>query len=146
MQRHRQIGMTLIELMVVVAVVAIIASIALPSYSAYVRRVQRSDATSVLLKIAAAQEKFYIQNNTYANQAQVAAMGLGASEHGWYAVQITAPAAPGSLVTGYTAAATPVASGPQAADKDCVSFQIDQMGGKTAQKEGGVLNTNKCWR
>ena len=59
-------GFTLIELMVVVLVAAILAGFAVPSYQNYVLRSGRTDATVALLKLAAAQEKFYLQNGVYA--------------------------------------------------------------------------------
>src|SRR5437763_2903936 len=62
---HRMRGMTLIELMVVVAIVAILASLAVGSYRRYVLRANRTDATSALLRIQVAQEKYFLQNNTY---------------------------------------------------------------------------------
>ena len=59
-------GFTLMELMITLAIVALLAAIAVPSYREYIIRSNRIDATSALLKIAAAQEKFFLQNNSYA--------------------------------------------------------------------------------
>ncbi len=63
--RARMPGMTLIELLVVVALVAILTFAAVPSYRAYAVRAHRVEATTALLALSAAQEKFYLQNNTY---------------------------------------------------------------------------------
>jgi len=65
----RQRGMTLMEIIVVVVIVGLLAAIAVPSYRQYVIRTQRTDATVALLRLATAQEKFYLQNNTYADNA-----------------------------------------------------------------------------
>src|SRR5262245_49539702 len=63
--KHRQRGVTLIELLTVVIVVAVLASLSIPSYRRYLLRAQRSDGTTALLRLAAAQEKHYIQYGTY---------------------------------------------------------------------------------
>jgi type IV pilus assembly protein PilE len=130
--------MTLIELMIVVAIVALLASIAVPSYRQYVLRANRTEATTALLQLAAAQEKFYLQNNTYAGNALIddappAGLGLAATtERGHYTVAITAADA-----TGFSATAT--AAGAQAADSTCATFTINQAGARTA-------TSTKCWQ
>lgn len=135
--RNRQAGVTLIELMIVVAVVALLASIALPSYRNYVTRTHRTEATTALLGIAAAQEKFYLQNNRYAeddelDDAPPAGLGIDATtENGWYALEITA-----ADTESFTAEAT--AAGGQAADSDCATFTLNAVGEKDA-------TSDDCW-
>lgn len=136
----RMRGVTLIELMVVVVIVGILASIAVPSYRNYVIRTQRTDAMSALLRVQAAQEKFYLQNNTYASNALLddappAGLGISGTENGWYALAITSA----DLSRTYTVTATPVSGGPQASDSHCASFSITSTGAKSA------TNTD-CWR
>jgi type IV pilus assembly protein PilE len=143
-RRTYQRGVTLLELMTVVVIVGILASIAVPSYRNYVLRAQRSDATSALLRVAAAQEKFYLQNNTYATTAQLNALGVTATEHGWYTVAIGNPSA-----TGFTATATAPSGSPQYTDTGCRTFTIDQTGKREAGDSGGTSNAtirDKCWR
>lgn len=136
--RNRITGVTLIELMIVIVVVGILASIAVPSYRSYVLRSHRVEAKTALLNLAAAQEKFYLQNNTYAvnnllDDAPPAGLGLSATtENGYYAIAIGAADA-----AGYTATAT--AAGSQAADTRCATFTITQAGTKTA-------TSNDCWK
>jgi type IV pilus assembly protein PilE len=135
--RSRQAGVTLIELMIVVGVVAVLASIALPSYRSYVIRTHRTEATTALLSLAAAQEKFYLQNNTYAGNAlldDAPPAGLGMStttENGWYTLSITAADA-----AGFDAVATK--AGGQSSDTHCATFSLDEAGVKSA------TNTD-CW-
>jgi len=132
-------GVTLIELMVVVVVVAILASIAVPSYRSYVIRAQRTDATAALLRARTAQEKFFLQNNQYMTDAEFAALGLDASEHGFYDVVRADGVNPGP---GYVLTATPMAGGPQVADGACASFTIDEY----AARGSGPGDVDMCWK
>jgi type IV pilus assembly protein PilE len=129
-------GVTLIELMIVIVVVAILASIAVPSYRQYVLRSHRTEAKAALMNVAAAQEKFYLQNNTYTDELSDAPPdGLGipdTTEHGNYTIAIAA----GADDTAFSATAT--ATGGQAQDTRCATFTIDQAGVKTATNA-------ECW-
>lgn len=136
--------MTLIELMIVIAIVAILASIAVPSYRSHVLRTHRVEAKTALLNLAAAQEKYYLVNNSYATNADLSyappdGLGLTAtSENGCYTIAI----ADGANAAGFSATAT--ATGSQTADGDCATFTINQLGQKTATKSGGGAST-VCW-
>ncbi len=130
--RFRMKGVTLIELMIVIVVVAILASIAVPSYRQYVLRSHRVEAKTALLNLAAAQEKFYLENNTYAantvlTTAPPAGLGLSATtENGWYTIAI----ANGANAATFSATAT--ATGTQTADTDCATFTLTAEGVRTA--------------
>jgi len=130
--RSKMHGVTLIELLTVIVVVSILAAIAVPSYRSYLIRSQRTDATAALLRLAANQEKFYLQNNTYTDDESK--VGGAVSEHGWYAIEITAADA-----NSFNAKATVVAGGAQANDSHCTSFSINEVGKRDA------TNTD-CWR
>jgi type IV pilus assembly protein PilE len=129
--RNEASGFTLIELMIVIVVVAILAAIAIPGYRQYVLRTNRTEAKRTLLNVAAAEEKFYLQNNTYAGPSALttpppAGLGIpGTTEHGHYTVAIDAADAA-------TFSATATAQGGQAQDSRCASFTINQAGGRTA--------------
>ena len=133
-------GVTLIELMVVVVVLAIIATIAVPSYRTYMLRAQRADAKADLLRIQSVQEKFFIQNNFYADTAALTARGLiGPTEHGHYTIDL-----PNVTKTTYTARAVAVKG--QLEDETCRTFTVDELGVTKALSAGGVDNTALCWR
>jgi type IV pilus assembly protein PilE len=132
-----QTGVTLIELIIVVVVVGILSAMAVPSYRQYVLRTHRTEAKSALLQLQQAQEKFYLQNNTYAANGALATAppnGLGLSattENGWYTIAITAADA-------NDFAATATAAGDQVADTRCATFTLTGSGQRTA------TNTD-CW-
>lgn len=142
-------GITLIELMIVVVIVGILASIAIPSYRNYVLRTNRADATAALLRVAAAQEKFYLQNNTYATNAQIATappngLGINGTERGWYTLSIS-----GASSAGYTVSATAPSSSSQFADSHCRTFSLNETGARSAANGGGTTSTaitDECWR
>lgn len=140
-------GVTLIELMTVVVIIAILASIAVPSYRSYLLRSHRTTATAALLRIQAAQEKFFLANNRYSTDLTAApsAGGLGIpaiTDNGEYYDLTLDPA----TTTAFTVHAKPRNGRGQADDKSCVEFTIDQNGTRIAKKNGGTDNTTECWR
>lgn len=64
-----QAGFTLIELLIVVAIIGVVAAFAYPSYVEYGERTRRADAQGALLEFAAAMERHYASENTYAGAA-----------------------------------------------------------------------------
>ena len=72
----RSTGVTLMELMITLAIVAILAAVAIPGYRQYSTRGHRTEGAMALTQIAARQEQFYLQNNTYADA--LADLGGGA--------------------------------------------------------------------
>ena len=134
-------GMTLIELMVVIVILGILAIIGVPSYRQYMQRTHRTEAKAALLRIAAEQERFYLQFNTYTNN--LAALGFpgGVSENSVYTLAI-----PAANAIAFTATATPTAGGgtngvDQSGDADCVNFTINAQGVRTAAPNP----QNRCW-
>jgi type IV pilus assembly protein PilE len=145
---HRQHGVTLIELIVVMIIVGILAAVAIPSYRAYVLRSQRADAKDALLALATAQEKFYLQCNTYATDianapscADGELQGTDASKNGWYDLAIDAADA-----TSYTVSAVAAAGENQFQDEACRTYRVTDRGIRTAADSGGGDNTAECWR
>lgn len=62
-------GFTLMEVMIVVVIVGILASVGFPAYKAYVDRAKRTEGKAFLMDIAARQERYFMDNNTYAADA-----------------------------------------------------------------------------
>ena len=149
---NRSAGFTLVELMIVVVIMAILAGISIGGYRQYVRRANRVDATSALLRLSAAEERFYLQNNHYATTAgelrdpPPAGLGTADTERGLYALDV-APS-PDGAIAGYVATATASSDQSQRDDDDCRIFSIDQSGQRSATDAGGASGaeiTAKCW-
>lgn len=146
-------GFTLIELLIVVMIVAILASLSVGGYRQYVQRANRVDATSALLMISAAQERFYLQNNRYAttqeelNDPPSAGLGISGTQHGLYDLAVVA--GPDGAASGYIATATAASDASQRSDDDCRVFSIDQSGQRGAANADGTEGaeiTARCWR
>ena len=119
--RRRMHGVTLMELMIVVAVVAILAVIGYPNYRDYAARAKRNEAKSALLQIAAQQERFYLQNNTYTND--MTQLGFPVATNYVTDSESYTVAVAGATPNNYTATATY-----RNADKEstrCLTFQLD---------------------
>lgn len=137
---NRGKGFTLTELIITIAILMILAAIAVPNYRGHVLRSQRSDAMAALMRIAAAQEKFYLQNNTYTDELGADGLDTGtisSNEHFTLQVQ-------NAGLQGFDAEAT--AAGGQTADKKCVFFSLNEQGEKKAEDDSGNDTTSTCWR
>lgn len=146
--RKMMYGVTLIELMVVMVILAIVMGFGVPGYRQYVMRANRADATTALLRMAAAQERFFIANGQYATEAERVApppggLGFAGTERGYYGLAI---ANPGGPAIAYTVTATVDAGERQVDDVDCQSFTLNEQGQRTAANGGGTDTTEACWR
>jgi type IV pilus assembly protein PilE len=132
-------GVTLIELLTVVTILAILSSMAVASYRRYVVRTNRTDATTLLLRIQVAQEKYFLQNNIYADTLAKLGFNTDLSAQGYYKVALAA-AAGADFTTTYVATAT--AQGKQAADDSkCQKLTIDDKGMRTSTPDAASV----CW-
>ena len=144
MRIHKNRGLTLLELLVVIVIVGVLAAVAIPSYTGYLMRARRADAKTVLEQVRAAQEMWRAERGTYAindgagtAQAKlVTTMGVPASPIGGasgdYTWDFTVRTA-----TAFTAQAT-ATSARQAADG---WLAIDQNGTKTSQQPAKPVYT-----
>jgi type IV pilus assembly protein PilE len=145
-------GFTLIELMVVVLVVTILTVIAVPSYTNQVLKSHRTEAKSILMDIAAREERYFATNGLYSSTATD--LGFSGSwpqsvGSGYYS--IGAPTVVGATASSATAAATPAqftftatAQGTQVKDTQCYKLTITQAGAQTSATSGGTATTG-CW-
>ena len=129
-------GITLLELMIVVVIIGTLAVLAYPNYREYVARSQRTEARSMLLRIAADQEKFYLQNSTDASTLTAFGYGTNAepTDTGKYLISIAAGDAAGFTVR----------ADYQRADSEagrCSWFEVDARGTRSS----GPMGPEECW-
>lgn len=122
-------GFTLIELVIVVAIVAILAAIAVPSYRRYVMHGNREAAESVMLEIASAQERYMVDNRSYATNVSALGYASTVAPGGAAAAYTLAVATSSALPPTYSVTATPVSGSPQANDS-CGTLSIGTDGSK----------------
>ena len=73
---HKNKGVTLIELMIVVVIIAILAAIAYPSYQEHITKARRVDAQGVLMEAAQFMERHHTANYRYHQDLAGAAVTL----------------------------------------------------------------------
>ncbi len=152
-------GFTLVELMIVLMIAAVLAAISLPTYSEYVRKGKRTAAKIVLMELAQAQEKYYVQNMTYSKDTDD--LGLSLKEEGSntltkgseYIVSMVAyrnmnkaacDATQQSPCMSYILEAKVSASGDQKLDKDCWRFTLTNLGEQASFNDKDVAMSH-CW-
>lgn len=133
-------GFTLIELMIVVAVIAVLAMIAFPSYTRYTYRARRSEGQELLLRVAAAQERYYATYNAYAASVTTdLKFSTDTSVSGYYKISIDKLNG-ADLSKAYVATATAQSS---QVNDSCKNLTIDSQG--TKSQSGNATSNGRCW-
>ncbi len=149
MLKTKQLGFTLIEVMVVIVIVSILMAIALPSYRNSVLKSHRSDGTSGLTQCAALQERWFTKNNVYNANACPST-----SPEGYYDLSVavgdmqdTGNCDPGSTSNNdcFEITATPTSKASQDDDTDCATIMLDNTNFKEADNSDGDSTTDVCW-
>ena len=126
-------GVTLLELMIVVVIISILAAVAYPNYRQFAARAKRNEAKAMLLEIAAAQERYYLQNSRYGTLGELGFDDPYVSDTGTYQATVLAP----NPAVNYTARAT--YQKPDGERTKCEWFEIDGRGDKNSSPY------DDCW-
>jgi type IV pilus assembly protein PilE len=136
-------GVTLLEILVVLLVVGVIAALALPSYRQYLVRVNRTEATTTLYALAAAEERHFLRHGQYTTDITSGAplgLGFAAASSARRYIFTVAVADDGQT---FIASATPTSEGGQDGDGACLVFSLDHRGRRAVS---GSRETPFCWR
>ena len=129
----RQLGFTLIEVLVAMACVAVLVTVAWPSYQSLVERSQRAQARTALLQAAHWLERAASANGSYPASTDIPASVLQV-EGQRYQIQVS------SSPQSYTLSALPLGS--QSADA-CGTFTLNHLGVRGVQ--GASQSAAQCW-
>jgi type IV pilus assembly protein PilE len=119
----KQLGFTLVELLITVSIIGILAAVAYPSYTDFVLRSNRSEAQRELLRYANIQEQVFVDSRSYA--ANMTGLGEGTAtittESGNYIISVQA-----NTATTFTLQA--VAQNNQTNDSACTPLTVNEIG------------------
>lgn len=139
--KSKQLGITLMELMIVVAILGIISAIAYPAYQDYVTNARRADSQGALLAASNAMERYFTRNGTYVGAAAGTEFPSTAPEgDAMYNLSVAA-----STQTTYTLRATPIAGTVMAGDG---YFEVSSTGARRWDKnnDGDTADAGEnCW-
>ena len=145
---RKEVGFSLIELMIAVVIVGVIATVALPAYQQQILKTKRKMGNGELLEVLARQEQFFVNNKQYAGTLDL--LGYPANP---YAIDsngnsLAATAADRIFtiqLSSVTLSSFKVSALPQLAqtkDTSCGTLQISSTGVKTASSG----NHSICWK
>lgn len=121
---QRQLGFTLIELMVALTIIGVLAMMAYPSYQDYVISARRVQAQTGLLELQQALERHRMRHPSYADCLSDGDCVLPDNDD--YAFSIRS-----ADTTSYVLEAEVKDTGAQSADSDCLQLTLDQNNAKT---------------
>lgn len=140
MKESAQHGFTLIEVMITVVIISILAAIAVPSYQNSVQKSRRADAKACLIEAAAAQEKYFYQNNTYTTTVSDLNLSASCGDNGYYTLSMAAGST-GGIGSSYALTAT--RAGAQTSDTSCGNFTLSSTGVKDVAS--ATSTASSCW-
>jgi type IV pilus assembly protein PilE len=141
-------GFTLAELLTALVVVAVLAAVAVPLWRVHLLRVRRAEATTALIAIQTAQDRYFGRHARYAGAADLTRAvpeGLGQrtqSDGGHYELVLST----GDDGLGYIATARAARATGQSDDSRCTEFTLDQNNRRRAVDAEGNDRSADCWR
>lgn len=136
MQNHKKnVGFSLIELMITLAIIGILAAVALPAYDSYVTRGRIPDATSYLAAQRVRMEQYYQDNRTYVGFPLCTTADTSSSPH----FNFSCDGAPTASTFTLQAVGKAAMAG--------FTFKVDQQNSKSSTVTGvsGWSGNAACW-
>jgi len=131
-RRSRHAGFTLVETMITVVILAIVAMIAYPSLMQSIKKGNRIDAQTALIRTASNLERFFGANGAYTTDTtQLGLMidaGTAVSDDGHYIITVTAGAT--GIGSSYVISANATGN-MQINDASCTTLSLDSSGRRT---------------
>lgn len=140
----KQVGFTLIELMIVVAIVGILSAIAYPSYTEYVRRGHRAEARTGLLQAQHWLERAATAQGVYPTQLPNVLQWKRTDGTEEPSKRYTIGFKAGNTSAAFTLIATRKA-GAQSNDR-CGDFTLTNAGTTGIENNASTTNRDECWR
>ena len=129
--KMKNVGFTLIEVMITVVIVGILASIAYPNYTQFVAKGARADGLAGVMHVANLQEQYYLDHRSFATDMKK----LGLNQDPWVVENNYYEVDPTLSGDDYTVTATAV--GVQATrDAACATISLTSTGTKSP---------TECW-
>ena len=130
MQKPPDLGITLLELMIVIAIIGILAAIVYPSYQDALREGRRADGHAALVNFASKQELFFLNNQSYTTTITDIGGSSDPAPSGeaFYNITIKATTTACPIATCFVLEAAP--QGAQSSDS-CGTLSINSLGVKT---------------
>lgn len=124
----KQIGFTLLELLITLFLVGILFNLAFPVYQKHLLHSRRVDAEAALLDLAVKMEEYFATHHTYKTATKIIKPKLSPDK--WYKIGI-------NRATKHTYILEAIAVNGQSRDTPCTTITLDQA---------GVKEKIECWR
>lgn len=137
--RKKQAGFTLIELMMTIAVIGIIMVIAWPNYQQYIAKGKRAEAQSFLMDLTQRQQQFLLDSRRYAADLDELGMDMPANVDENYTLEAFETTSPPPYIQ---ITLTPKTT---KAQKDDGTLTIDSVGVKQRITGSGGSAVTEAW-
>jgi type IV pilus assembly protein PilE len=152
--KRKNLGFTLIEILIALVIIGIISAIAIPSYMDSVNRSNRVDAITDLNETAQRLQRCFTTFGRYDQPAnpggcaiyqQLTGAGLDTRKR-FYNITLFNDGNDANNSFTFELRARAVAGGTQAGDEECQMMSINQAGVRASTDKNDAVSTDVCWR